>query len=232
MRHPAPREGRFSDLVGVSGSKRPHEKEAFPISWGCPARSGPTRRKLFWSRGGLCGEPGPRQCRSSNSGFCTDTAANGEVMEPPRKRSFKNPRGRKKQVPVRQPPEKEVFKNPGVRKKQVPVRQPPDKEVLKNPRGSKEQVPGETAPRKQKIFHLGGATWLAVRKIAPTRKKLLNNRGVDRKKVRKIDPTRRKLYKNRGVREKVPEKRQEIPNRPQPSLRVTPIDLSDWEHLF
>ena len=139
MRHPAPREGRFSDLVGVSGSKRPHEKEAFPISWGCPARSGPTRRKLFWSRGGLCGEPGPRQCRSSNSGFCTDTAANGEVMEPPRKRSFKNPRGRKKQVPVRQPPEKEVFKNPS----------PPKKKFLKIRGAGKSKCQSDSPPIKK-----------------------------------------------------------------------------------
>ena len=149
MRHPAPREGRFSDLVGVSGSKRPHEKEAFPISWGCPARSGPTRRKLFWSRGGLCGEPGPRQCRSSNSGFCTDTAANGEVMEPPEKEALKIRGVEKSKCQSDSPPIKKFLKIRGVVKSKFQARQPPENKKSSISGGLPGWQSGKSPPRER-----------------------------------------------------------------------------------
>ena len=171
MRHPAPREGSFSDLVGVSGSKRSHEKEAFPISWGCPARSGPTRRKLFWSRGGLCGEPGPRQCRSSNSGFCTDTAANGEVMEPP--------------------PEKEALKIRGVEKSKCQSDSPPKKKFLKIRGAGKSKCQSDSPPKK-KFLKIRGAGKSKCQSDSPPKKKFLKIRGVVKSKFQARQPPENK----------------------------------------
>ena len=146
----------FFDLVGVSGSKRPHEKEAFPISWGCPARSGPTRRKLFWSRGGLCGEPGPRQCRSSNSGFCTDTAANGEVMEPPEKEALKIRGVEKSKCQSDSPPKKKFLKIRGAGKSKCQSDSPPKKKFLKIRGVVKSKFQARQPPENKKSSISGG----------------------------------------------------------------------------
>ena len=88
---PAPREGGFSDLVGACPATQPYEKEAFKKTWG--------RQKNE-----------RLQCRSSNSCFCTDSAASASAVRgSPRKRSFLKSEGQKKQVPCEGAPRKRSF---------------------------------------------------------------------------------------------------------------------------
>ena len=171
-----------------STAKRPCEEENFLASWGCPARSGPTRKKLFRSRGGVRLEAAPRE--GSFSGLVGVCAVNrGRVSAEAAIQDFALTLRR--MAKSWSPPEKEALKIRGVEKSKCQSDSPPKKKFLKIRGAGKSKCQSDSPPKK-KFLKIRGAGKSKCQSDSPPKKKFLKIRGVVKSKFQARQPPENK----------------------------------------